>query len=146
MPTFTATIEEAGRGGAMVRVPDDVVAALGGGRIKATARFDDAAYRGSVVTMVGAKVIGILKSVQTQIGKGPGDTITVTLERDDEERMVPVPDDLRVALDAADVADRFAATSYTRRREIVMSIESATGADTRARRVRNAVEQLAAGD
>jgi len=124
-------------------VPDDVVAALGGGgRIKVAATFDDARYRGSVVTMGGSKVIGLLKSIQTQIGKGPGDTIAVTLERDEEERVVKVPDDLRAALEAAGVSDRFAAESYTRRREMVSSVEGAKRADTRARRVAKAVDEL----
>lgn len=146
MVTFTATIEEAVRGGAVVRVPDGVVDELGGGgRIRVRATFDGVAYRGSVVTMRGARLIGVLNSIQSEIGKGPGDTITVTLERDDEPRVVAPPDDLRAALEAADALDRFAAASLTTQREIVRAVEGARRADTRARRVAEAVERVLGG-
>ena len=46
--TFDAEIVEGDGGGAYVRVPPDVVAALGGkGRISVQASFDGIAYRGS---------------------------------------------------------------------------------------------------
>jgi hypothetical protein len=35
--------------------------------------------------------------VRTQLGTAPGDSISVTVERDHTTRTVPVPDDLRVA-------------------------------------------------
>jgi hypothetical protein len=60
--TFEATIASSGPG-ANVEVPDDVVAALGGGgRIPVQATFAGVAYRGSVVTMGGRKVIGMLRT------------------------------------------------------------------------------------
>jgi len=141
--TFSATIEESARGGAVVRVPDDVVTQLGGGgRIKVRATFDGVAYRGSVVTMGGAKLIGVLRSIQNEIGKRPGDTITVTLERDDAPRVVEIPDDLRAALEAADALDRFAAASHPTQRELVRSVEGAKRPDMRARRIQQAVERI----
>jgi hypothetical protein len=143
--TFEAVIEEADRGGAMVRVPADVVAALGGkGRIPVHAAFDGVAYRGSVVSMGGGdKVIGVLKSIRAQIGKGPGDVIAVSLEADVTKRTVAVPDDLRVALEGAGAADAFAALSYTHQREHVAWVEEAKRADTRARRVAATVDRIA---
>jgi hypothetical protein len=141
--TFSATIEEADRGGAFVRVPDAVVTALGGkGRIAVETTFDGVAYRGSVVSLGGGKVIGLLKDIRTALGKGPGDEVTVTLALDTQPRTVEVPDDLRTALDAAGLADTFAALSYSHRREYVTWIDEAKKPDTRARRIAQTVERL----
>ncbi|HWC68118.1 MAG TPA: YdeI/OmpD-associated family protein [Acidimicrobiales bacterium] len=147
MESFEAPIEAADRGGACVRVPPGVVAALGGGgRIKVRATFDGIAYRGSVVSMGGEKVIGLLKTIREELGKGPGDTVAVTLDVDDAERTVDVPADLSAALDAAGLLDAFRALSYTHQREHVAWIEEAKRPDTRARRIHQTVERLREGD
>jgi hypothetical protein len=141
--TFDAEIVEAGGGGAYVRIPPDVVAALGGkGQIPVQATFDGVAYEGSVVSMGGEKVIGVLKAIRSRLGKQPGDTVAVTLELDLGERSVEVPDDLRAALDDAGLGAVFDALSYTHQREYVTWIEEAKKVDTRARRVRATMERL----
>jgi Domain of unknown function (DUF1905)/Bacteriocin-protection, YdeI or OmpD-Associated len=141
--TFDAQIVEAGGGGAFVRIPPDVVAALGGkGRIPVQATFDGVAYQGSVVSMGGEKVVGVLKAIRSRLGKQPGDTVTVTLELDRGERSVQVPDDLRAALDDAGLGAVFDASSYTHQREYVSWIEEAKKVETRARRVRATMERL----
>ena len=86
---FEATIAAADRGGAYVAVPPTVVDALGGrGRTPVVATFDGVEYRGSVVSMASAMVIGVLKQVRTRLGKEPGDTVAVTLVVDDEPRQI----------------------------------------------------------
>lgn len=143
METFDAVIVEADRGGAYIAVPPEVVAALGGkGRIPVRATFDGIAYRGSVVSMGGEKVIGLLKAIRTELGKQPGDRVTVTLEPDEAERSVDVPDDLRAALDEAGLLPAFRALSYSHQREYVSSIEEAKKADTRARRISQTVARI----
>ena len=133
---FEATLDDQA-----VVVPAEVLDALGGGgRIPVQATFDGVAYRGSVVTMGGRKVIGVTRAILAEIGKGHGDTITVTLERDVEERIVDVPDDLAAALDAAGVRAGFDALSYTKRKEHVRTITEAKKDETRASRVAKAVE------
>jgi hypothetical protein len=145
MPAFDATLEEGRGGGALVAVPPDVVDALGGGgRIPVVATFDGVAYRGSVVSMGGRKVIGVLKAIREQVGKHPGDTVAVTLERDTAERTVEVPDDLAAALAAAGRADAFAALGYSHRREYVQWIAEAKRPETRARRVAQTVDRVGA--
>jgi hypothetical protein len=140
---FDATIEAADRGGAFVAVPDDVIETLGGkGRIPVRATFDGVAYRGSIVSMGGGKILGLLKAIRTELGKGPGDAVQVTVELDDEERAVTVPDDLRDALGAAGRADGFAQLSYSHQREYVTWIEEAKGPGTRARRIGETVERV----
>lgn len=143
MERFEAPIVEARQGGAFVLVPPEIVAALGGkGRIPVRATFDGIPYQGSVASMGGAKVLGLLKSIRAELGKGPGDVVAVTLELDDEERTIAVPDDLRAALEAAGLADTFGALSYTHQREYVTWIDEAKRADTRARRVEQTIGRI----
>ena len=143
MERFEAKIEEADRGGAFVAVPADVVEALGGkGRIPVHATFDGIAYQGSVVSMGGQKIIGLLKAIRLELGKQPGEVIAVTLEVDQAERTVTVPDDLRTALDEAGLSARFDALSFSHRRETVASITEAKKPETRARRITQTIERL----
>jgi hypothetical protein len=141
--TFDGEIIQADRGGAFVVVPPEVVDALGGkGRIPVQATFDGIAYRGSVVSMGGNKVIGLLKDIRTQLGKQPGDVVTVTLEMDRAERSVEAPEDLRAALDEAGLVEAFEALSYSHRRQHVAWIEEAVKPATRARRISQTVARV----
>jgi uncharacterized protein DUF1905/bacteriocin resistance YdeI/OmpD-like protein len=142
---FDATLVAADRGGAFVAIPAVVVAALGGkGRIPVRATFDGVAYRGSIVSMGGERVLGVLKAIRTELGKGPGDELRVTVALDDEERSVDLPDDLRDALAAAALIDRFTSLSYSHQREYVMWIDEAKRPATRARRIAETVERVQA--
>ena len=82
--------------------PAEVLGALGGGgRVPVQATFDGIAYRGSIASMGGCMALGMLKQIRSDLGKGPGDSVVVTVTRDDAERTVEVPDDLAAALAAA---------------------------------------------
>jgi len=143
MQEFRAPIVAADRGGAYVVVPATVVDALGGGgRIPVRATFDGVEYRGSIASMGGEKVLGVLKAIRDQLGKGPGDAVVVTVARDDAPRTVTVPDDLGAALTAAGRRAAFDALSFSHQREYVEWIEDAKRAETRARRITKTVEQL----
>lgn len=62
---------------------------FGKGRVKVLAEFDGVPYKGSIVNM-GVKnddgsicyIIGVRKDIQKQMGKYPGDTISVTVTED----------------------------------------------------------------
>jgi hypothetical protein len=144
MTRFIAHLEEAPRGGAFVSVPPDAVDALGGGgRIKVEATFDGIPYRGSIVRMGGESVIGVLKDIREQLGKGPGDEIVVTVEPDLEERVVEVPPELAALLEANPEARKaFDALSYSHRREHASHVAEAKRAETRRRRAEKTVESL----
>jgi hypothetical protein len=140
---FRATLVAVDRGGAYVVVPPEVVDALGGGgRIPVRATFDGVEYRGSIASMGGTKVLGVLKAIREQLGKEPGDVLTVTVTRDDGPRTVTVAADLAAALAAAGRRAAFDALSYSHRREYVEWIDEAKRADTRARRIAKTVERL----
>lgn len=144
---FNAVIQDAGsNGGAYVVVPFDVEQAYGTKRLKALATIDGVPYRGSVVRMGGPEhILIILKEIRQQIGKGPGDEVTITLEQDTEPRRVELAEDVDAAL-AADprAAAAFRALAYTHQREYVQWIGEAKRADTRARRIAQMVEKLGA--
>ncbi|GAA1592181.1 hypothetical protein GCM10009804_55620 [Kribbella hippodromi] len=143
METFEGTIEVGDGGGAWVEVPGEVVAALGGGgRIAVRAAFDGVEYRGSIASIGGCMALGVLKSIRSELGKGGGDAVTVTVELDGDPRTVDVPEDLAAALAGAGVREAFDALSYSRRREHVNAIDDATKPETRERRIAKAVEAL----
>jgi hypothetical protein len=140
---FEARIVSARGGGAFVELPPEVVEALGdGGRIPVKASFDGVAYRGSVASMGGTKVLGMLKAIRAELGKGPGDRVVVTVERDLEERTIAVPDDLAGALEAAGMRAAFDALSFTHRREYVEWVEEAKRPETRSRRIEQTVARV----
>lgn len=143
--TFTGVIESTGtgRGGAYVAVPPDVVVTLGGGgRIPVNATFDGVAYTGSIASMGSGPCLGVLKAIREQIGKEPGDSVEVTLQRDTGERTVEIPDDLAVALENAGARAAFDKLSYSHRREHVNAVNEAKRPETRARRIAKAVEMV----
>ncbi|NUR96680.1 MAG: DUF1905 domain-containing protein [Kribbellaceae bacterium] len=145
METFEGRIVVNDGGGAWVEVPDEVIAALGGGgRIPVQATFDGVAYRGSIASMGKSMALGILKSIRAELGKGDGDPVTVTVERDAGERTVDVPDDLAAALAEAGVRAAFDGMSYSHRREHVNAINDAKKPETRRRRIAKAVEMIKA--
>jgi hypothetical protein len=143
METFVGSIVVNDGGGAWVEVPGEVVAALGGGgRIPVQATFDGVGYRGSIASMGGCMALGILKGIRTQLGKGDGDAVTVTVERDAGERTVEVPGDLAAALADAGLREAFDTLSYSHRREHVNAINEAKKPETRNRRIAKALEML----
>jgi Domain of unknown function (DUF1905)/Bacteriocin-protection, YdeI or OmpD-Associated len=141
---FVAVIEEAPRGGAYVRMPPDVLEALGGGgRIPVQATFDGIHYRGSIVRMGDDYVLGVLKEIREKLGKVHGDLIDVTVERDEAVREVEVPVELATLLEANPAAGRaFEALSYSHRREHALHVAEAKKPETRERRARKTVEDL----
>ncbi|TCC45811.1 DUF1905 domain-containing protein [Kribbella capetownensis] len=143
METFEGTIVVNDGGGAWVEVPGEVIAGLGGGgRIPVQATFDGVAYRGSIASMGGCMALGILKSIRTELGKGAGDPVTVTLQPDAAERTVEVPADLAAALEDAGLRKAFDALSYSHRREHVNAINDAKKPETRTRRIGKTLEML----
>lgn len=143
METFEGRIVVNDGGGAWVEVPGDVIAALGGGgRIPVRATFDGIDYQGSIASMGGCMALGILKGIRSELGKGDGDAVTVTVVRDTAERTVDVPEDLATALQEAGLRESFDKLAYSHRREHVNAINDAKKPETRQRRIDKALEML----
>ena len=79
---FDAIIQKApDMDAAYVEIPFDVKATFGKGRVPVNATFDGVPYQGSLVKMgTPCHIIGIRKEIRKQIGKHPGDTVSVTIE------------------------------------------------------------------
>ena len=142
--TFTAIIQNAGGGGAFVEVPFDVEAAFGSKRPKVKALIEGVPYRGTLVRMGSENhILIILKSIREQVGKTFGDEIKVSVEADVEERVATVPAELKRVFKSDKAAkSAFEKLSYSHQKEYVKWIEEAKKAETRARRVEQAIQLL----
>ena len=145
--TFTATIQNAGGGGAFVEVPFDVEEAFGSKRPKVKAVIEGVPYRG-ILSRMGTErhLLVILKEIRAQIGKTFGDEVKITVEVDEEPLVVEIPAELKKAFKAEKEAKAFFnKLSYTHQREYVMWINEAKREETRQNRIVKAIEMLKEG-
>jgi Bacteriocin-protection, YdeI or OmpD-Associated/Domain of unknown function (DUF1905) len=142
---FEARLESAGGGGHLVRVPQRIVEALGGGaRIPVNATFNGIPYRGSIFRMGGPPFIGVVKAIIAQARVAVGDKLDVVVESDAGIRTIVPPPDLEKALAKnATARAAWAKLSYTRQRELVQALEAAKKPETRERRLQKAIDELA---
>ena len=145
--TFSATIQNAGGGGAFVEVPFDVEKAFGSKRPKVKAAFEGVPYRG-ILTRMGTEhhLLIILKEIREKIGKTFGDEVNITVELDEEPRVIEIPAELKKAFKAEKEAKAFFdKLSYTHQREYVMWINEAKREETRHRRIVKMIGMLKEG-
>ena len=145
--TFTATIQNAGGGGAFVEVPFDVEGAFGSKRPKVKAMIEGVSYRG-ILTRMGTDhhLLIILKEIREKVGKTFGDEVKITVEPDTEPRVIEIPKDLMKELKKDKEAKGFFdKVSYTHQREYVMWINEAKREETRQNRIMKTIEMLKKG-
>jgi hypothetical protein len=144
---FRAELLQSGKTATGLRVPPEVVAALGTSKkpaVKVT--LNGYTYRSTVATMDGEFMLPVSAEVRAKAGVAAGDKLDVEVELDTEPREVIVPDDLAAALKREAKAKAFfEGLSYSNKRRIVMSIEEAKTAETRQRRIEKAVGNLREG-
>jgi hypothetical protein len=144
---FRATLETEGKTATGINVPEEVVAALGGGkRPRVTVTINGHSYRSSVAVLGGRFMLGVSAENRAAAGVKGGDTVDVDLELDTAPREVTVPPDLATALAAEPAAlATFEALSYSNKSWHVLQIEGARTDETRQRRIARSVEALLAG-
>lgn len=144
---FKARIESTSSGGACVFFPYDVDKEFGTrGRVPVKGTFDGVPYTGSMMKYGAPQhMLGILKSIREQIGKGPGDVVEVTVEKDEAERMIEAPREFEKLLKKEKVWAAFEKLSYTHKKEYVRWISEAKREETRANRIAKSVEMLRSG-
>jgi hypothetical protein len=131
---------------AYIEPPFDVKEVFGSKRVKVKATFDGVEYRGSVVNMGGCFMLGLTQEIRNKIGKGFGDEVFVTLEKDVDERNVEVPEDFTSAMNCNETAvSTFKSLSYTAKKEYVTWITSAKREVTRSERIIKAIALLSEG-
>jgi len=144
---FRATILLAGKTATGIRVPAEVVAALGPSRRPAVrVTIEGHAYRSTVAPMGGEFMLPVSAEHREAAGVAAGDEVDVDLELDTEPRVLEVPADLSAALDGdAGARRRFDGLSYSKKQRFVLPVEQAKTAETRQRRIAKAVEALREG-
>lgn len=144
---FRTTIEQSGKTATGIRVPDEIVDALGAGKRPAVrVTINGFTYRSTVAVLGGAYMVGVSAENRAGAGVKGGDEVDVDIELDTAPREVTVPADFAAALDAEPNARRtFEGLSYSNKSWHVLSIEGAKADDTRKRRIAKSVEMLREG-
>lgn len=144
---FTATIlQHENINGAYIEPPFNVEEVFGAKKVKVKATFDGVPYRGSIVRMGGCYMLGMTQDIRKKIGKSFGDTVEVTVEKDEEERILDIPADLLEAMNVNPEARKtYDNLSYTSKRDYIRWITDAKKAETRQNRIKKAVEMLVEG-
>ena len=145
MKKFNAEINKIeGKDGAYIEIPFDVEEVYGAKRVKVKATFDGVEYRGSIVKMgLPCYIIGITKEIRKKIEKEPGDIIEVTIEKDEEERVVEIPTDFKERIELDNNIKEFWNTlSFSIQKKYVTWITSSKKEETRNKRIDTAIEKL----
>ncbi len=144
---FHTTVLQGDKTATGIRVPDEIVEALGSGRrpaVKVT--INGFTYRSSVATVSGQFMVGVSAENRAGAGVAGGDEVDVDIELDTAPREVTVPADFAAALAADPNAKRtFDALSYSLKSWHVGSIEGAKTDETRQRRIAKSVDTLRDG-
>jgi hypothetical protein len=144
---FRALLQQEEDGpGVFFEVPADVRGHFGRARPPVLVTLGGHTWRSTPAVYGGRTYLVVSRANREAAGVRPGEEHAVTLAADDEPRSVPVPDDLRAALDHDPVAaQRFDAMSFSHRREYVDWVEDAKRPETRERRITRTVERVREG-
>ena len=112
---FRTTILQTGKSAAGIRVPEEVVTALGSGKRPAVrVTINGFTYRSTVAVMGGVYMVGVSAENRAGTGVAGGDEVDVDMELDTAPREVAVPGDFTAALDAEPAARKtFDGLSYS---------------------------------
>jgi len=141
------TILQAGKTATGIRIPPDVVAALGSGKRPAVrVTINGYTYRSTIAVLGGEFMLGVSADVRQAAGVAGGDQVDVDLELDTAPREVTVPPEFAALLDRDPAARRaFDGLSYSNRQRMALGIEGAKTPETRERRIAKALSELAEG-
>jgi hypothetical protein len=130
-----------------VYLPFDVFEAFGTrSRVAVKGEINGFPFRSSIFPMGGGKFYMVVNREMREGAKvKAGQTVELVMEKDEEPRTIATPPDLLKALNARkSVKAVWDKLSYTHRKEYIGAIEEAKKPETRARRIANAVEMIAA--
>lgn len=141
---FDAVITKVnGKNASYITPPFDIQEVYGNKRVKVKATFDGIPYRGSIVIMGGITMLGITQEIRSQLNKSYDDVIHVTLEKDEEDRIVELAIDIIEQLNSHPKAKTFYdSLSYSHKRQYVLWVESSKKVETRRSRIEKMVLML----
>lgn len=125
-----------------ITVPFDVEEVYGAKRVPVKVWVNGVEHRSTVCRMGGKYMMAVPKRFRDPAGIKAGDTITVEMERDTEERTVEIPEDFAEAMAKAGVTESFSKMSFTHRKEYVNAVLEAKREETRIRRIEKNIEML----
>lgn len=135
MPTYRTVLAQIGNN-VGIEVPEELVLGLGAGkRPPVVVTLNDYTYRSTVAPMGGRYLVPVSAAIRAEAAVAGGEEHEVTLELDDQPRLVEVPDALAGALDAAGLRPAFDAAAPSRRKEWVRGVTEAKAEATRDRRI-----------
>lgn len=140
---FSAEIISAGQGGHAAVVPPEIAATFSSKRPPVVAVVNGVEYRSRLMVYGGKSYLGLRRDLLRQLGVAAGDSITVELNEDLQERAIEEPAELRQALDEHPAARQaYDALPPTHRKEYSRWVGEAKRAETRADRVAKTIKRL----
>jgi hypothetical protein len=140
---ISATLEPVGPATALELTDAQVVELGGGKRAPVRVTIGDVTVRLRLGVMGGRNLIGLSQAARRELGVAIGDAVTATVELDEAERVLAVPDDLATALDARPgLRAAFDALAPTHRKEHIQAVLGAKRPETRERRIAAVVEKV----
>jgi Bacteriocin-protection, YdeI or OmpD-Associated/Domain of unknown function (DUF1905) len=144
---FRTTILQTDKTATGIRVPDEVVAALGSGKRPAVSvTINGFTYRSTIAVMGGVFMVGVSAENRAGAGVKGGDEVDVDIELDTAPREVTVPADFAAALEAEPAARvTFERLSYSNKSWHVLQVTGAKTEETRQRRIAKSIDALREG-
>ena len=131
-----------------LNIPAEVSGTFGSkGQVKVKGTINGYPFRSTALPMGdGTHYLVVPKDIREHIAASPGDTVRVTMELDQEQRVVKIPDDLLEALlSQPEAKERFEKMPYSHQKEYVSWIASAKRVETRQRRIEQAIARILQG-
>lgn len=143
---FRAELQLNGKTATGIEVPAEVVEALGSRRAAVQVRINGYGYRSTIGTMGGRSLVPVSAEHRKGAGIAAGDEVDVELELDTAPREVAVPAELAAALKKDAKAKKFFdGLAPSHQRAYTVWIDDAKKAETRERRIGQAIDMLRAG-
>jgi Bacteriocin-protection, YdeI or OmpD-Associated/Domain of unknown function (DUF1905) len=144
---YRGELEKTGGNTTGFRIPDELVAGLGGGgRPKVVVRVGGFEFRSSIARMGGEFWLGVSAERRAAGGLEAGQVYDLGIDLDAAPRTVEVPEDLAAALAAEPEAKAFwESISFSNQRWHVEQLTTAKTAETRGRRLARSLDLLRAG-
>jgi hypothetical protein len=144
---FRTTILQGDKTATGIRVPAEIVEALGKGkRPPVRITINAFTYRSTIAVLGGDFMVGVSAENRAGAGVAGGDEVEVDIELDTEPRVVTLPPDFAAALDAEPNArSAFDSLSPSNKGWHVLQVEGAKTDETRQRRIAKQIEALREG-
>lgn len=144
---FRTTILSAGKTAAGIEVPPEIVESFGAGkRPPVTVTINGYTYRSTIAVLGGVSMVGVSAQNRAAAGVAGGDEVDVDIDLDTGPRVIAVPADLQLALDAEPAAKAmFERLSNSNKSWHTLQVDGAKTDETRRRRIAKSIEALREG-